>query len=187
MAETAAAGGPTHHPQQVPGDWLEVHQPSQGATLGTISLEVRVAQVMANELPADTLAVAGFTLSYQKEPLQRLLKGRQHVPPPLSCRHIICVYSMFYHLSAIAHIKGSYCNISIRWTFYLSALVYGAWCLWPKPWFADIHHCWIDYPFHQVLHLDHHLDHHLIHHLIHHGDQHRIITWISPGYHLNVT
>jgi len=37
-----------------------------------------------------------------------------------------------------------------RWTFYLSALVYGAWCLWPKPWFADIHHCWIDYPFHQV-------------------------------------
>jgi len=37
-----------------------------------------------------------------------------------------------------------------RWLFYLSALFYGIFCLWEKPWFRSIHHCWEGYPYHKV-------------------------------------
>ena len=38
----------------------------------------------------------------------------------------------------------------MRWLFYLSALFYGIFCLWEKPWFRSIHHCWEGYPYHKV-------------------------------------
>ncbi len=37
-----------------------------------------------------------------------------------------------------------------RWVFYTGILVYGFFCLWDKPWFWNIRHCWYDYPYHQV-------------------------------------
>ena len=37
-----------------------------------------------------------------------------------------------------------------RWLFYISALFYGIFCLWEKPWFRSIHHCWEGYPYHKV-------------------------------------
>jgi len=37
-----------------------------------------------------------------------------------------------------------------RWLFYISALLYGIFCLWEKPWFRDIRLCWQDYPLHKV-------------------------------------
>ena len=39
---------------------------------------------------------------------------------------------------------------SFRWLFYTLILVYGFQCLWRKPWFWNIRHCWYDYPYHQV-------------------------------------
>jgi len=37
-----------------------------------------------------------------------------------------------------------------RWLFYTLILVYGFQCLWRKPWFWNIRHCWYDYPYHQI-------------------------------------
>ena len=43
-----------------------------------------------------------------------------------------------------------------RWLFYTLILIYGFQCLWRKPWFWNIRHCWYDYPYHQVrAHLGH--------------------------------
>ena len=38
----------------------------------------------------------------------------------------------------------------VRWLFYTFILLYGFHCLWSKPWFWNIRHCWYDYPYHQV-------------------------------------
>lgn len=43
-----------------------------------------------------------------------------------------------------------FCETGWRWVFYTSILVYGVVCLWDKPWFWNIRHCWYDYPYHQV-------------------------------------
>jgi len=43
-----------------------------------------------------------------------------------------------------------FCETGWRWMFYSSILVYGLVCLWNKPWFWNIRHCWYDYPYHQV-------------------------------------
>jgi ceramide synthetase len=46
---------------------------------------------------------------------------------------------------------GSYIQcLPFRWVFYTGILVYGFFCLWDKPWFWNIRHCWYDYPYHQV-------------------------------------
>jgi len=37
-----------------------------------------------------------------------------------------------------------------RWLFYTLILIYGFQCLWRKPWFWNIRHCWYDYPYHQI-------------------------------------
>jgi len=37
-----------------------------------------------------------------------------------------------------------------RWLFYTFILLYGVRCLWSKPWFWNIRHCWYDYPYHQI-------------------------------------
>ena len=37
-----------------------------------------------------------------------------------------------------------------RWLFYTLILIYGFTCLWTKPWFWNIRHCWYDYPYHQI-------------------------------------
>jgi len=37
-----------------------------------------------------------------------------------------------------------------RWLFYTFILLYGFHCLWSKPWFWNIRHCWYDYPYHQI-------------------------------------
>ena len=56
-----------------------------------------------------------------------------------------------YTVYTIAHCSIVHCSIvHCRWMFYTWALLYGVLCLWRKPWFTNIHHCWIDYPFHQV-------------------------------------
>jgi len=43
-----------------------------------------------------------------------------------------------------------FCETGWRWLFYTSILVYGFVCLWDKPWFWNIRHCWYDYPYHAI-------------------------------------
>jgi ceramide synthetase len=43
-----------------------------------------------------------------------------------------------------------FCETGWRWMFYTGILVYGFVCLWDKPWFWNIRHCWYDYPYHAI-------------------------------------
>jgi len=43
-----------------------------------------------------------------------------------------------------------FCETGWRWLFYTTILGYGLAVLIDKPWLADIHQCWVDYPYHTV-------------------------------------
>ena len=58
------------------------------------------------------------------------------------------LYTLTLNQGAIKLVKDHF--FSFRWLFYTLILVYGFQCLWRKPWFWNIRHCWYDYPYHQV-------------------------------------
>jgi len=43
-----------------------------------------------------------------------------------------------------------FCETGWRCLYYSGAFLYGAWCLWDKPWLWDIKHCWYNYPHHDI-------------------------------------
>lgn len=45
---------------------------------------------------------------------------------------------------------NKFCETGWRWLFYTGILIYGFVCLWSKPWFWNIRHCWYDYPYHPI-------------------------------------
>jgi len=45
---------------------------------------------------------------------------------------------------------NKFCETGWRWLFYTAILIYGFVCLWSKPWFWNIRHCWYDYPYHPI-------------------------------------
>ena len=57
-----------------------------------------------------------------------------------------------FYLSARFYFSTKKSNLifSCWWLFYVSALFYGIFCLWEKPWFHSINHCWDGYPYHKV-------------------------------------
>ena len=57
-----------------------------------------------------------------------------------------------FYLSALFYFSTKKSNLifSCWWLFYVSALFYGIFCLWEKPWFHSINHCWDGYPYHKV-------------------------------------
>ena len=57
-----------------------------------------------------------------------------------------------FYLSALFYFSTKKSNVffSCWWLFYVSALFYGIFCLWEKPWFHSINHCWDGYPYHKV-------------------------------------
>jgi len=52
--------------------------------------------------------------------------------------------------AALPNTLQKFCETGWRWLFYTLILLYGFTCLWSKPWFWDIRHCWYDYPYHQI-------------------------------------
>jgi len=54
------------------------------------------------------------------------------------------------HQSSLPNTLQKFCETGWRWLFYTLILVYGSVCLWGKPWFWNIRHCWYHYPFHQI-------------------------------------
>jgi len=53
-------------------------------------------------------------------------------------------------LSSQPNTLQKFCETGWRWVYYTCVLVYGLTCLWDKPWFWNIRHCWYNYPYHQI-------------------------------------
>jgi len=53
-------------------------------------------------------------------------------------------------LASLPSTLQKFCETGWRWVFYTCILLYGSYCLWDKPWFWNIRHCWYDYPYHQI-------------------------------------
>jgi ceramide synthetase len=54
------------------------------------------------------------------------------------------------HQAELPNTLQKFCETGWRWIFYTGILIYGFICLWNKPWFWNIRHCWYDYPYHTV-------------------------------------
>jgi len=53
-------------------------------------------------------------------------------------------------LAELPNTLQKFCETGWRFIFYIGIFFYGLCTLWYKPWFWNIHHCWIDYPNHKV-------------------------------------